>query len=43
MAILNSTTLALTNREGVILGDKGYMVVENTRRKINDNLSCRCF
>ena len=29
MAILNSTTLALTNREGVISGDKGYMVVEN--------------
>lgn len=29
MAILNSTTLALTNREGVISGDKGYIVVEN--------------
>ena len=29
MAILNSTTLALTNREGIISGDKGYMVVEN--------------
>ena len=29
MAILNSTALALTNREGVIAGDKGYMVVEN--------------
>ncbi len=29
MAILNSTTLALSDRQGIISGDKGYMVVEN--------------
>nr|WP_241210685.1 hypothetical protein [Brachyspira hampsonii] len=29
MAILNSTMSALTNREGVINGDKGYIVVKN--------------
>lgn len=29
MAVLNSTMSALTNREGVINGDKGYMVVKN--------------
>ncbi len=39
MAILNSTTLCLTDREGVISGDKGYMVVEN----INNCQSIRVF
>ena len=29
MAILNSTMLAVTDRQGVINGDKGYIVVEN--------------
>lgn len=29
MAILNSTVLAITDRQGVINGDKGYIVVEN--------------
>ena len=29
MAVLNSTTLALTDRQGIISGDKGYMVIEN--------------
>ena len=29
MAVLNSTMSALTNREGVINGDKGYIVVKN--------------
>ena len=29
MAVLNSTTLALSDRQGVIYGDKGYMVIEN--------------
>ena len=29
MAILNSTMSALTNREGVINGDKGYIIVKN--------------
>lgn len=29
MAILNSTTLALTDRQGIISGDKGYMILEN--------------
>lgn len=29
MAILNSTTLALSDRQGIISGDKGYMVIEN--------------
>ena len=29
MAVLNSTVSALTNREGVINGSKGYMVIKN--------------
>lgn len=29
MAILNSTVLAQTDRQGIISGDKGYMVIEN--------------
>lgn len=29
MAVLNSTTLALSDRQGIISGDKGYMVIEN--------------
>ena len=29
MAILNSTTLVLSDRQGIISGDKGYMVIEN--------------
>lgn len=29
MAVLNSTTLALSDRKGIIYGDKGYMIVEN--------------
>ena len=29
MAILNSTVLAQTDRQGIIAGDNGYMVVEN--------------
>nr|WP_307989194.1 Gfo/Idh/MocA family oxidoreductase [uncultured Niameybacter sp.] len=29
MAVLNSTTLALSDRQGIIYGDKGYMVIEN--------------
>ena len=29
MAVLNSTALALSDRQGIISGDKGYMVVEN--------------
>lgn len=29
MAVLNSTALALSDRQGIIYGDKGYMVVEN--------------
>ncbi len=29
MAVLNSTAIALTDRQGVISGDNGYMVVEN--------------
>lgn len=29
MAVLNSTMLSITNREGVINGDKGYIVVKN--------------
>lgn len=29
MAILNSSMLAITDREGIINGDKGYIVVEN--------------
>lgn len=29
MAVLNSTALALTDRQGIISGDKGYMVIEN--------------
>ena len=29
MAVLNSTTVALSDRQGIIYGDKGYMVIEN--------------
>lgn len=29
MAVLNSTTLTLSDRQGIISGDKGYMVIEN--------------
>ena len=29
MAVLNTTILSRTNREGIIYGDQGYMVVEN--------------
>lgn len=29
MAVLNSTTLALSDRQGIISGDKGYMIIEN--------------
>ncbi len=29
MAVLNSTVLAQTDRQGIISGDKGYMVIEN--------------
>lgn len=29
MVVLNSTTLALSDRQGIISGDKGYMVIEN--------------
>ncbi len=29
IAVLNSTALALSDRQGIISGDKGYMIVEN--------------